>query len=161
MPCKTATGHCATGYCRLFTGALLALLSIASRAEPSIDIRARNDIQVKDAWIRWLPANRPGAGYMTLTNVGSTGQVLVGASSPDYGDVSIHLTHDNNGMTEMRPVDSIILKPHTSVRFAAGGYHFMLTQPKRALHPGDRVLVTLRFTEGLTITIPFDVRAGG
>lgn len=144
----------------ILAGVLLALLSIASRAEPSTDIRAKADIEVTDAWIRWLPANLPGAGYATLTNTGSAVHVLVGASSPDYGDVSIHLTRVNNGMTEMRPIDSIILKPHTSVRFAEGGHHFMLMQPKRSLHPGDQVLVTLRFTEGLSITIPFEVRAG-
>jgi copper(I)-binding protein len=149
-----------SGYCRLLAGALLALLCIASRAEPSVDIRAKDDIQVANAWIRWLPANLPGAGYATLTNTGSTLRVLAGVSSPDYGDVSIHVTHDNNGMTEMRPIDSITLKPHTSVRLAEGGIHFMLMQPKRVLHPGDRVLVTLRFTEGPAITIPFDVRAG-
>jgi copper(I)-binding protein len=144
----------------MLAGALAALLCIASRAQPSTEIRAHDDIRVTEAWIRWLPANLPGAGYATLTNTGSTVQVLVGVSSPDYADISIHVTHDDNGMTEMRPIDSIILKPHTSVRFAEGGYHFMLMQPKRSLHPGDRVLVTLRFTEGPAITIPFEIRAG-
>jgi copper(I)-binding protein len=149
MRSRTAAGHG-----RLFAVALLALASIASRSAPAVDI------QVKDAWIRWLPANLPAGGYVTLTNTGSAAHVLIGARSPDYGDVSIHQTHSNNGMNEMTPIDSIVLKAHASVRFAEAGYHFMLMQPTRSLHPGDRVLVTLRFADGPTITVPFLVRAG-
>jgi copper(I)-binding protein len=132
---------------------LLALLSVAARAGPS-------DIQVKDAWIRWLPADLPGGGYVTLTNTGAAAQVLIGASSPDYGEVSLHQTGDNHGMNEMTPIASLLLKPHSSVRFEEGGYHFMLMRPQRPLHPGDKVAVTLRFGGGQTITTWFDVRGG-
>ncbi|MDB6085382.1 MAG: hypothetical protein JWN43_3263 [Gammaproteobacteria bacterium] len=132
---------------------MLTLSSIAALAGPS-------DIQVEDAWIRWLPANLPGGGYVTLTNTGSTPQVLIGASSPDYGEVSLHRTDTSQGMHEMTPIASLVLKPHSSIRFEDGGYHFMLLRPQRALHPGDRVAVTLRFGGGQAITVPFDVRPG-
>jgi periplasmic copper chaperone A len=118
------------------------------------------DIQVKEAWIRWLPANVPGGGYMTLINTGAAVRVLVGASSPDYGEVSIHQSRIRNGMNEMAPVESIELKPLIAVRFAEGGYHLMLMQPKRPLEPGDRVLITLRFAQGPPVAVPFEVRAG-
>jgi copper(I)-binding protein len=126
----------------------------ARPGEPSLDI------QVKDAWIRWLPANVPGGGYMTLINTGSAARVLIGASSPDYGEVSIHQTRSRNGMHEMTPVASIELRPRIPVRFAEGGYHLMLQQPRRSLKPGDRVLVTLRFAQGPPVEVPFEVRAG-
>jgi copper(I)-binding protein len=151
----------ASGYCRLFSIALLALsASLYARGQPAVDNGAKGDIRVEDAWIRWLPANLPGAGYMTLTNAGSVVHVLADASSPDYGDVSIHETHEHNGMIAMSPADSITLQPHTTIRFAEGGSHLMLMQPKRSLHPGDRVLVALHFTGGLTVTVPFEVRTG-
>ena len=118
------------------------------------------DIQVKDAWIRWLPANVPGGGYMTVINTGSAARMLIGASSPDYGEVSIHQTRNRNGMNEMTPVESIELRPLVPVRFAEGGYHLMLMQPKRSLKPGDRVLITLRFAQGPSVEVPFEVRAG-
>jgi copper(I)-binding protein len=133
---------------------LLTLLSIASLAGSAVEI------QVKDAWIRWLPAGLPGAGYMTVINTGSEERVLVGASTPDYEHVSFHQTRNNNAMNEMAPVASIILKPHATVRFAEGGSHLMLMQPKRSLHPGDTVEVTLRLSTGQTLLVPFDVRAG-
>jgi copper(I)-binding protein len=118
------------------------------------------DIQVKDAWIRWLPANVPGGGYMTMINTGSAARVLIGASSPDYGEVSMHQTRIRNGVNEMTPIASIELRPRILVRFAEGGYHLMLLQPKRPLKPGDRVLVTLRFAQGPSVEVPFEVRAG-
>ncbi len=118
------------------------------------------DIQVKDAWIRWLPANVPGGGYMTLINTGPAPRVLIGASSPDYGEVSIHQTRIREGLTEMARMESVELKPLIPVRFAEGGYHLMLMQPKRSLRPGDRVPITLHFAQGPSIEVPFEVRAG-
>jgi periplasmic copper chaperone A len=135
------------------TAALMVLVGTASFGDPP-------DIQVKDAWIRWLPANLPGAGYMTLTNTGSAERVLIGAASPDYEEVGMHESHSNDAMNGMTPVGSVVLKPHSTVRFTEGGYHLMLMQPKRALHPGDRVSVTLRFEIGQPVTVPFEVRAG-
>jgi copper(I)-binding protein len=118
------------------------------------------DIQVKEAWIRWLPANVPGGGYMTVINAGPATRVLTGASSPDYGEVSMHQTRLRNGMNEMSAVESIELRPGIPVRFAEGGYHLMLMQPKRSLKPGDRVLIALRFAQGPSVEVPFEVRAG-
>jgi len=130
------------------------LLTGSAAREPAIDI------QVKDAWIRWLPPNVPGAGYMALVNTGPATRVLIGASSPDYGEVSMHQTRIRNGVNEMTPVASIELRPRILVRFAEGGYHLMLLQPKRPLKPGDRVLITLRFAQGPSVEVPFEVRAG-
>jgi copper(I)-binding protein len=118
------------------------------------------DIQVKEAWIRWLPADVPGGGYMTVINTGSAVRVLIGASSPDYGEVGMHQTRLRDGVNEMTPVASIELRPRIPVRFAEGGYHLMLLHPKRPLEPGDRVLITLRFAQGPSVEVPFEVRAG-
>jgi copper(I)-binding protein len=126
----------------------------ARPGEPSLDI------QVKEAWIRWLPANVPGGGYMTVINTGTAARVLIGASSPDYGEVSMHQSRLRGGVNEMAPVASIELRPRIPVRFAEGGYHLMLLQPKRPLKPGDRVLITLRFAQGPSVEVPFEVRAG-
>lgn len=129
-------------------------------AAPAPDIQASN-IQVKDAWIRWLPADSPAAGYMTLVNSGTADRVLIAVTSAAYGEVSVHESREDRGISTMRPVDSITLKAQTSVRFAEGGYHLMLMQPRRPVHPGDTVAMTLRFATGPPIEVMFDVRAGG
>ncbi len=117
-------------------------------------------LDVKDAWIRWLPAGLPGAGYMTVTNPGSVERVLVGADSPDFGEVGIHQSRVANGMNSMLPVASLALAPHATLRFAEGGYHLMLMRPRRDLHPGDRVTVVLHLQDGGAVAVEFRVRGG-
>jgi copper(I)-binding protein len=118
-------------------------------------------LQITNAWIRWLPANLPSAGYMTLTNTGSLPRVLVGASSPDFAELSFHETRVEGGVSEMAAVNSISIRPQTSVRFTPGGYHIMLMSPKQSLRAGDKVPITLRFTDGQTLNALFEVRAAG
>jgi copper(I)-binding protein len=122
-------------------------------------VRADSGFQVTDAWIRWLPANVPAGGYMTLVNTGVVTDRLIGADSPDYGEISFHQTR-SHGLNEMVAVAALELKPNVPVRFEVGGYHLMLMQPQRAVKPGDRVLVTLRFAVGQPMVVPFAVRAG-
>ena len=138
---------------RVVASALLILTGIAAHGAP-----AAFDIRATDAWIRWLPAGLPGAGYLTLTNAGTVEQVLVGASSPDFAEISLHQTRRAQGVSGMLPIDSIILAPNVSVDFAQAGYHFMLMQPRHPLRPGERVSITLRFSSGQTIIVPFAVR---
>lgn len=137
----------------------MGLFAVLSSSTLAADIGA--GIEVKDAWIRWLPANIPSGGYMTLINTGTVSEVLISAASPDFGQISFHQSVTNNGVSDMVAVGSLTVKPQSSVRFSPGGYHIMLMQPKRALHPGDRVLITLRFADGHSIVVPFEVRAAG
>jgi len=118
-------------------------------------------IDVEGAWVRWLPADLPAAGYVSLTNRGSSAIELVGASSDAYAEVGMHQTRDDHGMSEMRPVASLELKPGVAVRFVAGGYHLMLMRPKRPVHPGDRLNIVFRFSDGRTMPVSFEVRSGG
>ena len=115
-------------------------------------------IQVTDAWIRWLPANLPAGGYAKVTNDTDKEIKLVGASSPKYGMVMLHQTVNKNGMSNMVHVDAIAIAPHKSMAFTPGDYHIMLMQPKPGIEPGQKVPVTLKFSDGQTITAEFEVR---
>lgn len=115
-------------------------------------------IEVDHAWIRWLPAGLPAGGYMSLTNRGDAAVNLLAASSPAYADVSIHRSVESDGTVAMRPVAQITIEAHSRLDFAAAGYHFMLMQPIKPLEPGDRVPFTLRFADGSSVTVQFEVR---
>jgi periplasmic copper chaperone A len=139
----------------------LAILSLALASFALADMpeSARTPtIRVTGAWIRWLPAGVPAAGYATLTNLGEKPIVLVGAASPYFHEVSMHRSVNERGIMQMAPVDKITIDPHATLEFAAGGYHFMLMQP--TLSPGsqDRVPITLRFADGSSLTVTFEVR---
>lgn len=115
-------------------------------------------LRIENAWIRWLPAGLPGGAYATLINGGARAVRLVGAFSADYGEISLHSTRMQDGMAQMRPVSQIVIDAHSSLNFEVAGYHMMLLQPRRPVSPGDRVPITLRFSEGNTITVEFQVR---
>ena len=115
-------------------------------------------VQVRDAWIRWLPGNLPAGGYVTLVNTSDQPIRLVAASCPDYGVVSLHRSRIVAGTSRMEPVDQITIAAHSSLQFANQGYHLMLERPIKALQPGDRVSVTLRFAGTAALTVPFELR---
>ncbi len=115
-------------------------------------------VRVQQAWIRWLPANLPAGGYVTLTNPGDRAVTLVSASSPDYGSVALHRSLTQNGTSRMVPVARIDVAPHATLNFASFGYHFMLMQPRVPVAPGDHVPVTLHFADGRSLTASFEVR---
>jgi periplasmic copper chaperone A len=117
-----------------------------------------SSIVVSDAWIRWLPENLPAAGYVTLRNAGDQPVTLVGASSPEYGAVMFHESRNQKGIDRMVALQSVRIAPHCQVSFAPAGYHIMLMQPTKAINPGDRVSLTLRFADGQSLQIRFAVR---
>jgi copper(I)-binding protein len=134
--------------------ALTVVMTAAGAAAPA----AAPTLTVANAWIRWLPAQLPAAGYATLRNLGAQPLTLIGASTPDYGAVMIHESRNRAGVEEMLPVETILVKPQAEIAFAPGGYHLMLMKPKRALQPGDRVLLTFHFAGGQSLQTQFEVR---
>ena len=115
-------------------------------------------LRVEEAWIRWLPAGVPAGGYMTLINTGDSPVTLISASSPNYGEISLHRTLNRGGTLEMAPAGEITINPHARLDFAAAGYHFMLMQPSSPRQPGDHVPITLRFAGGASLSVEFEVR---
>ncbi len=151
--------ECRTGtICSLPAALALAWLWLSGTPAGAEARAEAPTIQVVEAWIRWLPAGVPAGGYVTLTNTGAKPVNLIAASSPDYGEVSIHRSIHRGGTIEMVPAEQITINPHSSLNFAATGYHFMLMQPSKPRVPGDHVPITLRFADGASLTVQFEVR---
>jgi copper(I)-binding protein len=138
----------------LLTAATLALTLPALAARPP----APSPVRLTDAWIRWLPAGLPAAAYVTIANAGLRPLHLVGASSPAYAEVSLHQTEDKAGAMQMVAIEQLEVAPHATLRFADGGYHFMLMGAKQPIRPGDHVPITLKFADAPTVTLSFEVR---
>jgi periplasmic copper chaperone A len=116
-------------------------------------------ITVSDAWVRWLPSNLPAGGYVTLKNTGTHAQVLTGATSPDFAEVSLHQSVERDGVSQMQPVSQVEIAPGAVLSLTGGGYHLMLEQPTRPLKPGDEVSITLHFAGGSSTAARFEVRS--
>ena len=140
----------------LAAGVIACAILLASPATHSAGVPAT--VVVTNAWIRWLPADLPAAGYATLRNVGDRPVTLIGASTLDYATVMFHESRNQHGVAQMIPKDSIQIEPHSQVSFAPESFHIMLMQPTRAIQPGDHVVLTLRFADGQALKIRFEVR---
>lgn len=134
----------------LLAASLLAASTTALAAAPP-------GVHVEHAWIRWLPANLPAAGYAVLVNAGAGPVNLVGASSPAYASVTLHHSRLAQGDSTMVAVQQISVPAHGSVKLAPGGYHLMLMHATRAVKPGDTVPMTLRFAGGGVLRADFSV----
>ena len=145
MACNSATAR-------------VALLWLLGCGQIVSSAAALPGITVTDAWIRWLPANLPAGGYLTLRNDGDRPATLTAVSSADFRDITLHRTNLRANVSSMQPVPQIAIAAHRAVSFAADGYHIMLEHPTRSIQPGDRVSLTLHFAEGGAVTVPFEVR---
>lgn len=117
------------------------------------------DVSVSDAWIREAPSGMAVmAGYMALTNNTARPQILVAASSSEFGDAMIHRTIIKDGMARMDHTSQVELAPNANLVFAPGDYHLMLMNPKRALRTGDRIVINLEFRGGAILPVTFVVR---
>lgn len=132
---------------------LISALAPVSAASDAAGVSAR------DAWIRESP---PGmsmmAGYMVLRNDTSRSQILVAARSSAFETVMIHRTIVKDGLAGMVHASRIVLRPNARLIFSPGDYHLMLTNPKRTLRAGDRVVINLELGGGLVLPVAFEVR---
>ena len=107
-------------------------------------VTAAGRLKVERAWIRAAP---PGAtmlaGYAVLHNGGDAPVIVHGASSPDFGSVSLHETIEIDAVERMQPIEQVEVAPGASLTFAPGGKHFMLMRPSRSLATGAAVTVHL------------------
>ncbi|HEX7325351.1 MAG TPA: copper chaperone PCu(A)C [Rhodanobacteraceae bacterium] len=136
----------------LLVGVLLVAGAVAAAAPATTRV-----VQVKQPWIRWLPANLPVAGYATIINHGGTALRLVGASSADYGSVMLMQSRLSAGNSSMVPVSHLNVPAHGDVQFAPGNYHIMLSHATQPIEPGDKVPITLRFAGGRSVQAEFPV----
>jgi periplasmic copper chaperone A len=119
---------------------------------------AAEHVRASHAWIRLLPGDLPAGAYVTLHNDGDQPVALSGADSALYGDVMLHRSSTEGGMSRMTMVDAVAIPAHGTAALAPAGYHLMLMQPNAPVKPGDTVPLKLTFTDGSTLTTGFIAR---
>lgn len=123
----------------VFAIALLAVAPAAFAANPA----TTTGVTVTHAWIRWLPAGLPSAGYAVITNHDAVPVNLSSASSKAYRSVSLMRSRLAEDDSSMVPVTQISVPAHGSIALAPGGYHLMLSGATHPLKPGDKVPMEL------------------
>ena len=116
-------------------------------------------VETVKPWVRWMPANLPAAGYVTLVNPSKEDVVLAGVSSPDYAAVMLHESYTAaDGSAGMRMVDRLTIPAGGRVALAPGGYHLMLMDARHRIEPGDTVVIELAFADGRHVSVRFPVK---
>lgn len=120
--------------------------------------RAERTVHVQDPWIRYIPGDRPMAGYLVMENRGDADRRLVDVTGTAFGAVHIHKSVERNGETSMQPVDSITVPAGGRVALQPGGYHLMLMQRRSQIEVGDEVSMTLEFADEVHQDVVFAVK---
>ena len=110
------------------------------------------------AWVRALPTgSRMTAGFGTLSNPGPDPLEIVGFTSPEFGDVSLHRTEVENGMSTMREVKTFRIDPGSRLVLEPGGYHLMLMMPAGDVQAGQTVVLAMTLADGRTFSFEVPV----
>jgi len=142
-----------------FVAGFLVLASLTAQAR---DYKV-GSIDVIDPWSRATPKGASvGAGYMKITNNGSTADRLIGGSSEIAPSFEIHEMSMEGGVARMRPVKGgLEIKPGETVELKPGSLHVMFVGLKKPLAPGDHVKATLVFEKAGPVEVEYDVLAMG
>ncbi len=141
---------------------LAMALALAASGAPAHDYKA-GAITIDHPWARATPHGASvGAGYLTLTNAGTTPDRLIGATAAAADHVELHEMKMVDGVMRMRPVkDGIALAPGQTVEFKSGAFHLMMIDLKQPMQEGQRVKGTLTFEKAGTVDVEFAVEGIG
>jgi copper(I)-binding protein len=138
--------NCVAG---LLVGSMLALAGAGTAAATPAPISASH------GWFRYLMAQIPAGGFVTLHNHTAKTITLTGVSAASCGMAMLHRSEDNSGTDRMVMVHSIAIPPHGRVQFRPGDYHIMCMQP--TMQVGQTVPVIFHFRDAPDLTVPFKI----
>ncbi len=140
----------------------LALAQLSAPAAQAEDYDL-GSIHIAQPWSRATPKGATsGAGYMTITNKGTTPDRVSCVSSDVSAQCQIHSMTMEGGVMKMRPVEGgLEIKPSETVTLKPSGFHVMLVSLKHPLETGQTVKVTLKFDKAGTVDVEYPVLAIG
>jgi copper(I)-binding protein len=139
-----------------------AVLRIDGGKSESKSVQA-GPVRIEQAWSRATPGGTSvGAGYLRVTNTGSTPDRLTGGTTDVAQRFELHEMAMDAGIMKMRPLaNGIALQPGQSVELRPGGLHVMLVGLKQPLKAGDTFTATLQFEKAGTVQVEFPIAAIG
>lgn len=109
-----------------------------------------------------LPGQPVGGGFVTITNNGHHGDVLVSVESPNAGHVELHEMAMVGEVMKMRALnDGIPVPAGETVELKPGGLHMMFMDVKEPFAEGATVPVKLVFKNAGAVEIALPVAAAG
>ena len=131
----------------------ICLFVIASCDMPTISSNHAKQIDIQNWRYRDLiPGQSITVAYGDIANHTAKPITLVGASSPEVGEIEMHISSESQGMMTMREMEQILIEPGKTISFIEGGYHLMLFDPdidqsKRAIS------IIFEFDDGQQVSV--------
>jgi len=133
--------------------------AIPARAQtPEYDV---GSIHITQPWSRATPKGaKASAGYMTITNKGTTPDKVSCVSDDASAQCEIHSVTMEGRVMAMRPVEGgLEIKPGETV--TSSGFHVMFRDLKHPLEQGKTVKATLKFEKAGTVDVEYPIVAVG
>lgn len=94
-------------------------------------------------------------GFLTVRNSGDTADRLTSVESETFGEAQLHSTSGG----QMRRVKSLPVPADGTLRLSRGGNHIMFLKPEHKPVKGEKVRVTLHFSESGRVKVSMPVEA--
>jgi copper(I)-binding protein len=133
----------------LLVGLTAALSCAGTAAAAPVPVSASH------GWFRYLMAQIPAGGFVTLYNHTAKTITVNGVSAASCGMAMLHRSEVTSGTDRMVMVHAIAIPPHGRVQFKPGSFHVMCMQP--SMRVGQTVRVTFHFSDAPDLTVPFKV----
>jgi uncharacterized protein YcnI len=132
----------------------LVLLAAAPTAAGSGTYKS-GALVIEQPWARATPAGaETGAGYLRITNTGSTPDRLVGGTFAGAKAVEVHEMAMSGGVMTMRQLATgLKIAPGQTLELKPGGSHLMLTGLRAPLKEGEPVKMSLQFEKAGSVEI--------
>jgi copper(I)-binding protein len=140
--------------------ALAVAFAIAACSPAAAHQYKAGELSVGHPWSRPAAVGMTGAGYLTVTNSGDEGDVLLRVETPAAARVEIHESSTDGGVMRMKKLRNLPIPPNGRVVLGPGGNHLMMLKLKRPLGIGDKVPATLVFKRAGRVEVKFLVQAG-
>jgi hypothetical protein len=122
---------------------------------------AQNSIEIADAWISESPPTvKVLAGYFTIENHSNEPVDLVEVQSTAFEKIEFHLTETQDDVARMQKLDTITIPAQSDFSFVPGAHHLMLFNPMKAPKAGEKILLQLTFSNGVSIDTEAEVKRG-
>jgi len=117
------------------------------------------DLMIHDARVRATPPNAAvAAGYLTIQNMGSKTDRLIGISAAFAMKSEIHEMKMEGDVMQMRMINwGLKIPPNGSLTLKPGGRHIMFMKLKEQLKHGEQKSVNLVFEQHGQIVVNFKV----
>ena len=150
-------------YCRSLGAAVAVLIGELWAAQVHAADYDVGPIHIAQPWARATPKGaKSGAGYLTITNNGSTADRLSCVSSDASAKCQVHTMTTEDGVMKMPPAEGgLEIKPGETVTLKPGGLHVMLVNLKHPLEQGNTVKATLKFDTAGSVDVEYPIAAIG